>query len=285
MQKKDYNDSKTRGGDGMSKRLGILLMTVILILSGCSGLPEKNADVSFSESEEAVLTTTAVADENESGAESQPVRVLQEQGQEVASEIDAPTVEVNDLVNERVNDSVPDQSSEEKEAAVSLEETFGQPAAESTSSSRTEPESSPFQEAETSVPEEPNPEVTTEEPEETVPEENREPIPETEQHQEESTEAKPAEEPESEPASESSFDIGYWISYAQDLAKSKGLKLDATATECWDNPITANASCIYLERDLNARLNRYAGDADITDVWIWYEDQGNGRYLIYIGYA
>ena len=42
---------------------------------------------------------------------------------------------------------------------------------------------------------------------------------------------------------------------------------------------------ILLERDLNARLDRYAGDEDITDVWIWYEDLGEGRYLIYIGYA
>ena len=55
--------------------------------------------------------------------------------------------------------------------------------------------------------------------------------------------------------------------------------------ECWDNPITANPDCIYLERDITARLSRYAGDEDITAVWIWYENIGTNKYLIYIGYA
>ena len=90
-------------------------------------------------------------------------------------------------------------------------------------------------------------------------------------------------EPESEP--EPAFDIDYWIAYAKQCAVDHGLNLDSTATDCWDNPITANASCIYLERDLNARMNRYASIEDVTDVWIWYEDLGNERYLIYIGYA
>ena len=35
------------------------------------------------------------------------------------------------------------------------------------------------------------------------------------------------------------FDISYWISYAQNYAKSIGFTLDETATECWDNPISA----------------------------------------------
>ena len=38
------------------------------------------------------------------------------------------------------------------------------------------------------------------------------------------------------------FDISYWISYAQNYAKSIGLIIDETATECWDNPISANAN-------------------------------------------
>ena len=82
-----------------------------------------------------------------------------------------------------------------------------------------------------------------------------------------------------------SFDIDYWISLARGMAEEKGLHLDPSAMDCWDNPITANASCIYIERDLNSRLSRYAGDEEITDVWIWYEDLGNQQYLIYIGYA
>jgi len=91
----------------------------------------------------------------------------------------------------------------------------------------------------------------------------------------------PAQEPEPEP----DFDIGYWISYAKGTAAEKGLALDSSAVDCWDNPITANPDCVYLERDIDARLSRYAGDKDITAVWIWYESIGTNKYLIYIGYA
>ena len=92
-------------------------------------------------------------------------------------------------------------------------------------------------------------------------------------------------EPEPEPESEPTFDINYWISYAQGAAVSKGLTLESSAVDCWDNPITANPDCIYLERDINSRMSRYAKDEDITDVWIWYECIGANKYLIYIGYA
>ena len=109
----------------------------------------------------------------------------------------------------------------------------------------------------------------------------------------ETEEPKPAEAPkETEPPVtpveielEPSFDINYWISYAQGVAVSKGLTLESSAVDCWDNPITANPDCIYLERDINSRMNRYAKDEDITDVWIWYECIGTNSYLIYVGYA
>ncbi len=100
---------------------------------------------------------------------------------------------------------------------------------------------------------------------------------------EEPPEEVPVQEPEPEP--EPDFDIGYWISYAKGVAAEKGLALDSSAVDCWDNPITANPDCIYLDRDINARLSRYAGDEDITAVWIWYESIGTNKYLIYIGYA
>lgn len=93
------------------------------------------------------------------------------------------------------------------------------------------------------------------------------------------TEPKPTPEPE--PA----FDIEHWISYAKSTAVSLGLTLDSSATDCWDNPITADQGCIYLERDINSRLKRYAEDESITDICIWYECIGTGSYLIYIGYA
>ena len=73
-------------------------------------------------------------------------------------------------------------------------------------------------------------------------------------------------EPTSEP--EPTFDIDCWISYAKSTAVSLGLTLDSSATDCWDNPITAKPTRIYLERDINSRLNRYAKDGEITAVWI-----------------
>ena len=92
-------------------------------------------------------------------------------------------------------------------------------------------------------------------------------------------------EPEPTPEPEPAFDIDCWISYAKNTAVSLGLTLDSSATDCWDNPITAKPTCIYLERDINSRLNRYAKDGEITAVWIWYECVGTSSYLIYIGYA
>jgi len=102
---------------------------------------------------------------------------------------------------------------------------------------------------------------------------------------------KPAEKPnptETSPPvkpTEPEFDIDYWISFAQNYAKSVGLRLESSAVDCWDNPIPANAKCKYLERDIKSRLNRYAKDEDITDVWIWAEKVSDNSYEIYIGYA
>ena len=92
-------------------------------------------------------------------------------------------------------------------------------------------------------------------------------------------------EPEPTSVPEPTFDIEHWISYAKSTAVSLGLTLDSSATDCWDNPITAKPTCIYLERDISSRLNRYAKDEEVTAVWFWYECIGTGSYLIYIGYA
>ena len=105
-------------------------------------------------------------------------------------------------------------------------------------------------------------------------------------------EAKPEATPpaETEPPAvtepvEPAFNINDWIAYAQSYAASVGLRLESSAVDCWDNPITAGAHSQYLERDIQGMLNRYARDEDITDVWIWSEPIGNGQYNIYIGYA
>ena len=105
---------------------------------------------------------------------------------------------------------------------------------------------------------------------------------------EEATEVPEVVETPSEIATEppkAEFDVNYWISFARFYALQIGLEIDPTAVDCWDNPTTANADCIYLERDLTHRLDRYKRDDDITAVNIWAESLGNGNYLIYIAYA
>ena len=99
------------------------------------------------------------------------------------------------------------------------------------------------------------------------------------------TQPQEPEPPVAEEPTESAFDIQTWIDYAKAYAESVGLRLESSAVDCWDNPIDADADCIYLERDIQSRLNRYARDEDITDVWIWAEARSDGQYDLYIGYA
>ena len=104
---------------------------------------------------------------------------------------------------------------------------------------------------------------------------------------EEPTETQPQEPepPAAEEPAEPAFDIQTWIDYAKAYAESVGLRLESSAVDCWDNPISAGTHCSYLERDIQSRLNRYARDEDITDVWIWAEARADGKYDLYIGYA
>ena len=80
------------------------------------------------------------------------------------------------------------------------------------------------------------------------------------------------------------FDIQVWIDYAAGYAESVELNLSPDATACWDNPITAGSQSIYLQRDIQSRLNRYKRDG-MTDVWIWAEERLDGNYDLFIGYA
>lgn len=81
------------------------------------------------------------------------------------------------------------------------------------------------------------------------------------------------------------FDISYWISYAQNYSQSIGLTLDETATECWDNPISANANNKNISTDIESRLNRYKNVEGFTSVRIWAEKLSDTQYELYIGYA
>lgn len=82
------------------------------------------------------------------------------------------------------------------------------------------------------------------------------------------------------------FDVSPYVQFAVDYGTSDevGLALDSTATACWDDPLTANARSLYLERDLQDRLDWYKASG-FTAFWVWAEQTGDGEYLIYIGYA
>lgn len=84
---------------------------------------------------------------------------------------------------------------------------------------------------------------------------------------------------------EKPFDINYWVSYAKEYAKSIGLEVNSSASDCWDNPISANSKCVNLKRDIQSRINRYSKDEDITQIWVWAKRTSADSYNIYIGYA
>ena len=239
----------------MRRTLMIITVALVLCLCGCSEVPQIS-DIPSEPSQ----------------SESLPIK----KSEEISQETDAPQSSVNiDTPEEsgiasettvsdvKETESIP-QSKEETRATGDSVTTFPfEPVKPSSEPAETKvPETTPVVE----TPKETEAPKTTEAPKEPEP-----PVPPVET------------EPEPEP--EPSFDINYWISYAQGVAVSKGLTLESSAVDCWDNPITANPDCIYLERDINSRMSRYAKDEDITDVWIWYECVGTNSYLIYVGYA
>ena len=81
------------------------------------------------------------------------------------------------------------------------------------------------------------------------------------------------------------FNIDYWVKYAEDYAQSMGLIIDSSASDCRDAPISANSGSKYLERDIKNRLDRYLRDKSVTQVLIWAEPDGESSYLLYIGYS
>ena len=260
----------------MKRRIWILMAVLVLFLSGCSHSTENPEISGVSQSRETPMISVEKSEpeyaESVAFQETDKKLVTQnasslEDGDEQSS---GETVMVDETIDygslpESDYDGSLSNESDTQESGSSFQEVEAPPEDDS-------------QEAElpqkTGQPEEKAPEPDPE-PEDSGPEENAE-EPETSEDP----------EPEPEPQTETvSFDIDYWISLARGMAEEKGLHLDPSAMDCWDNPITANASCIYIERDLNSRLSRYAGDEEITDVWIWYEELGNQQYLIYIGYA
>lgn len=120
-----------------------------------------------------------------------------------------------------------------------------------------------------------------------------EPENQPEQPKEQTTaEQKPVEKPTEKPAEpkpteppKQTFDVSSYVSYAKEYAVSIGLSLDSTATECWDNPISANPNRSGIKSDIESRLNRYKNSEGFTAVWIWAEKLSDTEYNIYIGYC
>lgn len=179
--------------------------------------------------------------------------------------------------------------------AVKMETENEESASESIPAEKTVPESSPQgavvtpPPAQSEQPRETQPPRQTEtpKPEEPKPDPPQPVQPQTPAPQEPApTEPEPSAEPPQESAeTKPEFNINDWIDYAKNYAVSVGLRLESSAVDCWDNPITAGAHSSCLQRDIESRLNRYSRDEDITDVWIWAEKRSDGSYDLYIGYA
>ena len=235
----------------MKSKIAVLFLIVLLCLtSGCSNtshIAEQPAPVSSSESNKA-------PDQSETAQAEKKTEVDRPQSTE--SQTDSRAAEFPASVSESDTQTteVPDQA--DHSTAV--------------------------------LPQPSEPEKKTDEserrPETAAPTEKEQPTPPATETPKPTEQPKPTEPPTQEPT-EPVFDIGHWISFAKDYAESVGLTLNSEAVYCWDNPIDADAGCIYLERDIQSRLNRYAADADITDVWVWYESVSADSYLVYIGYA
>ena len=257
------------------KKAIIFMLLALLILSGCQKqIPETPATEPSS-----LSVTEIMTEENTSTPEKptesflQPVTEAAETERvEESTEPPQTAQPQNAQESERPTESATEETvPETKPTERSIPESTAPPQTEPvvTEPEETQPPSSqPVTEDEKEIPE------TTVPAEETIPEEETNPPPE---------ETTPETEPE--PEEPEPFDIASWVSFAKSYAQSIGLNLDSTAVDCWDNPITAGSHCIYLERDICNRLNRYNADADITDVWIWAVDIGGGCYDLYIGYA
>lgn len=101
------------------------------------------------------------------------------------------------------------------------------------------------------------------------------------------TQEKPPEQAPGAETTESSapaFDVSGYVGIAKSYGQFIGLKLDSSATACWDDPIYANADSLYIQRDIQDTLNWYK-ESGFTSFWVWTENLGNNDYHIYIGYA
>ena len=233
------------------KALFLIAIIAAISLSACSNTPASTADSVVSETTASTVSTeSAMPEETDSTAEStssfEPVIELPDPGSE-ASESTETTSEAPTEHHTEVSPP---------------------PKAESSPEPTTQPPQQPTEPAE--PPATPDPVSTPEPP--TTPE----PIPTPEPSEQPVT-------PEPQP-SEPAFDVSQYVGYAKSYGSGIGLTLDSSAVSCWDDPLTANAGCVYLERDIRDRLDRYSASG-FTAFWVWSVDIGGGNFQIFIGYA
>ena len=144
------------------------------------------------------------------------------------SEVSAPSSQET-VMAEPAQSTVPQEST-----TVSVSESTVNPA-----ESMVEPEMKEAQpEVSTPAKEETPPTVSS--PTETTQPKAPEPEPPTEPM---ATQPQEPEPPAAEEPTEPAFDIQTWIDYAKAYAESVGLRLESSAVDCWDNPISAGTHC------------------------------------------
>ena len=252
----------------MRRTLMIITVALVLCLCGCSEVPQISDIPSEPSQSESLPIKKSEEISQETDAPQSSVNIDTPEESGIASETMVSDVKETESTPQVKEEKKQDSPKEETRATGDSVTTFPfEPVKPSSEPAETKaPETTPV----TETPKKTEAPKTTEVPKEPEPP---------------ATSVETEQEPEPEPEPEPTFDIISWISSAQGVAVSKGLTLESSAVDCWDNPITANPDCIYLERDINSRMSRYAKDEDITDVWIWYECVGTNSYLIYVGYA
>lgn len=255
--------------------LPILLVLLMVLLMGCSQTNEMPMDTEISSSSVGEFSELK---QDENLTDELSVTLMESTASSTENEVVTEPTESRENEDKKLISSSVSKPTEEPEKSPETSKTEPtQSQTEKVKPEKKPTETQPVKQPEEKMPETTKPDTTQPSTEQTKPTEDPklEPKPEPEPE----TQAPETTEPPK------AFDIGYWVGYAKNYAQSKGLVLDAAAVDCWDNPIRAGSHCIYLERDIQSRLNRYANDEDITDVWIWAESVGDDCYDIYIGYA
>lgn len=183
------------------------------------------------------------------------------------AEIAEPTEQIESIITE-MPDSTTEKEKESSPSPVITEETVATTVPATPKPENTDPPKN--REPETDKPEKPQSTEEITPPKEDKPTETQPPEPEN---------TKPTQEVQND------FDITEWVEFTKSYAQSIGLSLDSTATECWDNPITANPNRTNLKDDIMSRLNRYKNTEGFTAVWVWVEKVSDTEYELYIGYA